>query len=117
MAKIIPLQGSSPAHLKTFCDNLVPALNNLTLGTPGPVVGSASQAMTGNLAGVQINGATAVANADISLNHGLKRIPVGYLVTATNVAAHIYTGAAAWDEDNIYLRSDVAPVTFTVFVF
>lgn len=57
-----------------------------------------------------------VANTEFSITHGLGRIPIGFLVMQTGVAAHIYKGTTAWTATTIYLKADQANVPYTVFI-
>ena len=58
----------------------------------------------------------ATPGVESGVAHGLKRTPNGYIVLKKDKAAHIYDGATAFDSTNIYVRSDVASVTVTLFV-
>lgn len=59
---------------------------------------------------------SATPGTETAIAHGLKRTPIGYIVLKKNKAAHIYDGATAFDSTNIYVRSDVASVTTTLFI-
>ena len=54
---------------------------------------------------------------ETGIPHNLGEVPVGYLVVRRDKAAHIYDGSTTWTSSTIYLRSDVASVAATVFVF
>lgn len=51
-----------------------------------------------------------------AVSHGLGSVPIGYIVISKDKAGHIYDGTTSWTSTNIYLRSDVASVTATVFL-
>lgn len=55
-------------------------------------------------------------DAENTLAHGLGAVPVGYIVLNQDKAASLYSGASAWTASNIYLKSNVATVTFTIFL-
>lgn len=56
------------------------------------------------------------ANAEVSLSHGLGKVPRGYLVASLDAAAIIYNGLTANTGDRLYLRAS-APVTAKIWVF
>ena len=53
----------------------------------------------------------------ILFTHTLGSTPIGYIVLSKDKAGHIYDGSTAWNSTTIYLRSDVATVAATVFLF
>jgi hypothetical protein len=59
---------------------------------------------------------SATPGTETAIAHGLKRTPIGYIVLKKDKAAHIYDGSTAFDSSNIYVRSDVASVTVTLFI-
>lgn len=59
---------------------------------------------------------SAVVGTETAIAHGLKRIPVGFIVLEKDKAAHIYTGTTAKSVTNYYVRSDVASVTVTLVI-
>lgn len=58
----------------------------------------------------------ATPGVETVIAHGLKRAPIGFLVLKKDKAAHIYSGATADGSTNLYVRSDVASVTATLFI-
>ena len=58
-------------------------------------------------------------DAENTIAHGLGAIPVGYIIMGQDKAGSLYqlddTGTA-WDTTNIYLKCDIASVTFKVFI-
>ncbi len=62
---------------------------------------------------------SATPDAENTLAHGLGSIPIGYLILGQDKAGSLYqlddTGTA-WTATNIYLKCDVASVTFLVFL-
>lgn len=52
-----------------------------------------------------------------TIAHSLGRIPSGFIITNIDKAALIYKGTTGWDEDNIYLKVNVATVAVTILVF
>jgi len=55
-------------------------------------------------------------DTQFSVTHGLKRIPVGYIVMGKDRAADLYDGTTAWTIDTIYWRCNVASAAITVFL-
>jgi len=108
MAKFIPLQGHTVSHLAEFCRNMFNSVNNLSFGAVGE---------QGNMGGILCNATAVTANTDVAVKHNLNRVPQGYIVSGTSVAAHIFTGTATWTQTNIYLQSNTENTKFTVFVF
>jgi len=59
---------------------------------------------------------TALANTEVSVAHTLNAIPVGRIVIAQDKAGSLYTSTTAWTKPNIYVKCDVATVTFKIFL-
>lgn len=57
------------------------------------------------------------ANTEFTVNHGLGRVPVGYLVVGRDKAAIIYNSTTAWTETAIYLKCNVATVAIRLLIF
>lgn len=64
-------------------------------------------------------GSTTTPGADVefSISHGLKRVPVGYLVIGQDKAAVVYNGSTSWTADVIYLKCNTATVIVKVIIF
>lgn len=107
------LGASAILKLATVLASLATRIANLSLGT------GVHGTQMGNLVAQYLHFLTpAAANQEFGVKHGLKRIPVGYLVTDRDKAAHVYNGsAAAWSSDTLYLKCDVSAVTLTLVVF
>jgi hypothetical protein len=62
---------------------------------------------------------SATPDAENTIAHTIGSVPLGYIVVAQNKAGSLYqmddTGTA-WTSTNIYLKCDVASVTFLVFL-
>ena len=58
----------------------------------------------------------ATPGVESAIAHGLKRVPSGYLVLKRDQAGILYDGSTAWDSTNIYVRSNVASLTVTLFI-
>lgn len=56
------------------------------------------------------------ANTEVTVNHNIGRIPVGYLVLGNDSAATIYNGTTAFSAQAIFLRAS-APCTATIMLF
>ena len=56
------------------------------------------------------------ANTQVSVPHGLARVPTGYIQAKSNVAARIYDGGSTNTDSVLYLKSDaIANVKVIVF--
>jgi len=56
------------------------------------------------------------ANTQVPINHGLGRVPTGYIQAKSNVAARVYDGGSANTDSVLYLKSDaIANVKVIVF--
>lgn len=72
----------------------------------------------GNLSGKYVvftsNGA---ANTEDAVPHKLGRVPVGYIVVKQDKAGIVYDGGTSWTTANLYLKTSVASVAWTLMVF
>lgn len=59
----------------------------------------------------------ATPNTEFTVAHTLKRTPIGYFVIRKDKAGDVYDGSTAFDASNIYLKSSVASVTMTLYIF
>jgi len=59
---------------------------------------------------------TAGANTEVVVPHTLGAIPVGRIVIGQDKAGSLYSSTTAWTKTNIYVKSDVASVTFNIFL-
>lgn len=55
------------------------------------------------------------SGSDTPVSHGLRRIPVGYLVAGLNANTAVYTGSKTWTNELIYLRSGSAVTAKLIF--
>lgn len=60
---------------------------------------------------------TAAVGAENTLQHGLGRIPRGYIVVKRDQVVNVYDGTTAWNQYNIYVKSDVEGATVSVIIF
>lgn len=56
-------------------------------------------------------------NTDFAVPINLGYIPTTYQLKNKSAATDIYTGVTPWTDQNIYLRSTVASVTISLFIF
>lgn len=56
------------------------------------------------------------ANTEVTVNHNIGRIPVGYLVLGLDQAAIVYNGVQENTSQSLFLRAS-APCTATVMLF
>jgi len=59
---------------------------------------------------------TAGANTEVVVPHTLGAIPVGRIVISQDKAGSLYSSTTAWTSTNIYVKCDVATVTFKIFL-
>ena len=108
-----PLETQVPV-LQTQLDKMFQALQGrISFGT-----GDTGQ-RNGNIAGEWLQFTTAVANAEVTVAHGLGSIPLGRIVIWQDKAGSLYQGPStgtAWTSTNVYFKCDVASVTFLVFL-
>lgn len=68
-----------------------------------------------NMNGAMFRVSFPVANTDVSVTHGLRTIPVGYLVLKRDAAGVVYDGIGIWSVTRIYLRSSLVQ-TALIFI-
>lgn len=59
---------------------------------------------------------SATPDAENTIAHLVGAVPVGYIITSQNKAGSLYLGGSAWTSSNVYLKCNVASVTFTIFL-
>lgn len=62
----------------------------------------------------------AIANTETGYTHKLNRVPIGYIVCWSNVAAIVYQGpttGTAWTTTQIFLKTNVANSVHLLFIF
>lgn len=64
----------------------------------------------------QVFTTSATPDAENTIAHTLGAVPIGHLVVKQDKAGSLYSGTTTWSSTNIYLKSNVASVTFTVFL-
>lgn len=72
-----------------------------------------------NIDGVFLVFTSLGADAQNTIAHSLDRVPSGYIVVSQNKAGSLYHALTdtAWTSSNIYLKSSVATVIYTIFIF
>jgi len=58
-----------------------------------------------NISGKVVSVNFTVANSDVRIDHGLDRIPIGYVQIGQSVATTVYDGTTSTTKNNIFLRS------------
>jgi len=97
-------------------------IKQLAFFTQGRVrVGSGVDGERGeNLAGeFQIFTSDGSANTEFSVTHTLGSIPIGRIIIYQDIAGHLYQGPTTgtnWTSTAVSFKSDVASVTFAVFL-
>jgi len=69
-----------------------------------------------NFDGKVVDMVSSVINTDVQINHGLGRVPQGYVVLKASVGGVVYDGSASSDSSYIYLKSTVAG-TYKLLIF
>lgn len=71
-----------------------------------------------NINGVWATGTTpSTPGSAFTVSHVLGRVPVGFHVVRINSAGIIYDSGTAWTSTEIFLKSNAASATFTLFIF
>jgi hypothetical protein len=60
---------------------------------------------------------SATPDAENTIAHALKRVPIGFNVISQDKAASFYKGSTAFTATNFYVKSSVASVAATLLVF
>ena len=60
---------------------------------------------------------SATPDAENTVAHTLGKTPTGYIVYSRDKASVLYDGGTTWTSTNIYLKANVASVTFKILVF
>ena len=60
---------------------------------------------------------SATPDVENTVAHTLGKVPKGYLVYGQDKAGSLYKGTTTWTNSNIYLKSNVASVTFNIIIF
>ena len=93
-------------------------LISLFLFTQGRVrFGNGANSIGENIAGQFVTFTTsATPDAENTVTHKVGAIPVGYIITKQNKAGSLYTGTTSWTSSNLYLKCNIASVTYTIFL-
>ena len=93
-------------------------LSNISFGAT-----TANSTQDMNIACFKASGTSpGVANTEFAVAHNLHHVPIGFLIASTAPAGHIYKSTTAWTAatnsalGNIYLKSDVASVAYTIII-
>lgn len=60
---------------------------------------------------------TGAANAENTVVHSLKRVPIGFIMINTNKGTTVYDSGTAWTTENIYVKFGTANCTVKLLVF
>ena len=64
---------------------------------------------------------TAVApvaiNTEFTVTHNLERVPLEGFIVLRGASGNIYRSGTAWTTTTVYLKCDVASVSFTILLF
>ena len=77
------------------------------------VDGAKSENMSGEF---QVFTTSGTPDAENTITHGLGAAPIGYIVINQDKAGSLYDSGTTWTSTSIFLKSDIASVTFTVFL-
>ena len=111
-------EGNSTKDGTNFQTDVDTDLNNIFLCLQGRVrFGDGVTGARGeNISGEFRTFTTSTANTEVVVPHTLGAIPVGRIVIGQNKSGSLYSSTTAWDKNNIYVKSDVASVTFNIFL-
>lgn len=59
---------------------------------------------------------SATPDQENTVAHNLGAIPVGWIIFTQDKAGSLYLGVTTWDKTNIYVKCNVASVTFKLFL-
>ena len=108
----IPINDAYKISLDNDLKNLFLAMQGrIRFGVGGD--GDRGENVSGEFQVITTNG---TPDTEDGFTHSLGSIPVGYIVLKKDKAGHIYEGTSSWTSTTIYLRSDVASVTATIFL-
>ncbi len=51
-----------------------------------------------------------------TIAHTIGAVPIGYIVIKQDKAGSLYDSGTSWTDSNVYLKCDVASVTFSLFL-
>ncbi len=60
---------------------------------------------------------TGLGGTEITIAHGLKRIPIGYVLIRTDGITSLYDSTTPWTIDNIYIKNYFDNNNITVLIF
>lgn len=109
-------------RLIEYLINLDEDVRNITLFTHGRV--SFGTGVDGER-GQNISGefkqftSSATPNSENTISHTIGSIPIGYIIMWQDKSGNLYQGPTTgtnWTSSNIYLKCDIASVTFNIFI-
>lgn len=109
-------------NIKAYINDLDSDVSNLQLFTQGRVsFGTGVDGERGhNISGeFQQFTSSATPDAENTIAHTVGSIPIGYIVMHQDKAGSLYQGpttGTSWTSSNVYLKCDVASVTFNIFL-
>lgn len=72
---------------------------------------------SGNIDGQWIEVVTPSADVEFAVDHGLERLPAGYIVARANKACNVYdSNVGGWNDRTIYLKCDTGTVTLRIVI-
>ena len=108
--KLGPTQLSA---INAYLDLIARTMNNLSLGN------GVHASRAGNL-NAQILEFVSHGTPDtqMAIDHGLKRVPVGYIPIRKTAASILYdANIGGWGKETIYLKCDTASVLYSILLF
>ncbi len=80
--------------------------------------GSTAGEKAGNFEGQWLEfTSSATPDAENAVTHKLNRVPTGYIVGQRDKAGVLYNGTTTWTSSIIYLKCNVASVTFRILIW
>ena len=103
----------------TRLDSIDSDLKNLFLAVQGRIrFGTGTDGERGeNIHGrFQTLTTSATPDAENTLAHGLGSVPIGYIIINQDKAGSLYDSGTSWTSTSIFLKCNIASVTFNIFI-
>lgn len=71
----------------------------------------------GNTDNTHFEGNVPTASVDFIINHGLGRVPVGFIVSSKSAFTDVMKGVTPWTKQQLSIQVSVAPVELTLLIY
>lgn len=106
------------SHVKPLVNQMLKVLSNISFGTTTSNVDADMNMQVWKATGVS----PVTPNTEFAVTHNLSHVPIGFMVVSANVAGHLFKSTTAWTRatptalGSIFLKADVASITFTIII-